>query len=113
MLLGLELACADPGLGFAGLGLALPDLGLGVTRGLVDQALGVLENPLGSRFGVAERRAVVSFWAKYPTNRPRSAASGRIQTNAFIDDSTLRDAPGRGMCTLASERQIAAKTGKL
>ena len=55
MLLGLELARADPGLGFADLGLALADLGLGVTRGLIDQALGVLEDPLGARLGVAER----------------------------------------------------------
>src|SRR6185295_17278567 len=36
--LGLELRRADPGLGFANLGLALPNLGLGVTRGLIDQA---------------------------------------------------------------------------
>ena len=50
-----DLLILDPGLGFADRGLALADLGLGVTRGLIDQALGILENPLGSRLGVAER----------------------------------------------------------
>src|SRR6185295_735031 len=55
MLLGLELARADPSFGLANLGLAVPDLGLGVTRCLIDQALGILEDPLRSCLGVAER----------------------------------------------------------
>jgi hypothetical protein len=41
----------------------------------------------------------VSFWAKYPTNKPRSAASGRSQANAFIDDSTPGQDPD-GACAL-------------